>query len=46
MADDIERTDAEADVLADVVARIDWPAGRKREEFERVDTAFAPGNPP
>ena len=25
MADDIERTAAEADVLADVVARIDWP---------------------
>ena len=25
MADDIPRTDTEADVLADVVARIDWP---------------------
>jgi len=24
------------------LARIDWPAGRKREEFERVDRAFEP----
>ena len=25
--------------------RIDWPAGRKREEFERVDTGFTPARP-
>lgn len=24
------------------LARIDWPPGRKREEFERVDRAFEP----